>query len=126
LDEPTIGLDPHGARALRAFVREELCLRRGATVLYTTHAVRVGLVGAKLWAMWGGCTMRGHIFGRESELETSEVFLDATADGPAFLLVRRAQGIGKTTLFSVVGVAFVLMGALALALPALIRRLFNP
>jgi ABC-2 type transport system ATP-binding protein len=37
LDEPTIGLDPHGARALRAFVREELCLRRGATVLYTTH-----------------------------------------------------------------------------------------
>jgi ABC-2 type transport system ATP-binding protein len=37
LDEPTIGLDPHGARALRAFVRQELCLRRGATVLYTTH-----------------------------------------------------------------------------------------
>jgi ABC-2 type transport system ATP-binding protein len=37
LDEPTIGLDPHGARALRAFVREELCLRRGSTVLYTTH-----------------------------------------------------------------------------------------
>jgi ABC-2 type transport system ATP-binding protein len=37
LDEPTIGLDPHGARALRAFVREELRLRRGATVLYTTH-----------------------------------------------------------------------------------------
>ncbi len=37
LDEPTIGLDPHGARALRAFVRDDLCRRRGATVLYTTH-----------------------------------------------------------------------------------------
>ncbi|HEY3190352.1 MAG TPA: ABC transporter ATP-binding protein, partial [Solirubrobacteraceae bacterium] len=37
LDEPTIGLDPHGARALRSFVREELCDRRGSTVLYTTH-----------------------------------------------------------------------------------------
>jgi ABC-2 type transport system ATP-binding protein len=37
LDEPTIGLDPHGARALRSFVREELCRQRGATVLYTTH-----------------------------------------------------------------------------------------
>jgi ABC-2 type transport system ATP-binding protein len=37
LDEPTIGLDPHGARALRAFVRQELCRQRGSTVLYTTH-----------------------------------------------------------------------------------------
>jgi ABC-type multidrug transport system ATPase subunit len=37
LDEPTIGLDPHGARALRAFVRGELCRGRGSTVLYTTH-----------------------------------------------------------------------------------------
>jgi ABC-2 type transport system ATP-binding protein len=37
LDEPTIGLDPHGARSLRAFVRDELCRQRGATVLYTTH-----------------------------------------------------------------------------------------
>jgi ABC-2 type transport system ATP-binding protein len=37
LDEPTIGLDPHSARALRSFVREDLCRRHGVTVLYTTH-----------------------------------------------------------------------------------------
>ena len=37
LDEPTIGLDPHGARALRSFIREDLCLKHGVTVLYTTH-----------------------------------------------------------------------------------------
>ena len=37
LDEPTIGLDPHGARALRSLVKEELCEKEGVTVLYTTH-----------------------------------------------------------------------------------------
>ena len=37
LDEPTIGLDPHGARALRSFIREDLCGKHGVTVLYTTH-----------------------------------------------------------------------------------------
>ena len=37
LDEPTIGLDPHGARALRTLVKEELCEGEGVTVLYTTH-----------------------------------------------------------------------------------------
>jgi ABC-2 type transport system ATP-binding protein len=37
LDEPTIGLDPHGARALRHFIKDELCREHGVTVLYTTH-----------------------------------------------------------------------------------------
>jgi ABC-2 type transport system ATP-binding protein len=37
LDEPTIGLDPGGARELRAFIRDDLCKSRGVTVLYTTH-----------------------------------------------------------------------------------------
>lgn len=37
LDEPTIGLDPHGARALRTLVKEKLCEAEGVTVLYTTH-----------------------------------------------------------------------------------------
>ncbi len=37
LDEPTIGLDPHGARALRTLIRDELCTGEGVTVLYTTH-----------------------------------------------------------------------------------------
>ena len=37
LDEPTIGLDPHGARALRSLIKEELCEKEGVTVLYTTH-----------------------------------------------------------------------------------------
>jgi ABC-2 type transport system ATP-binding protein len=37
LDEPTVGLDPHGARALRHFIREDLCRGQGVTVLYTTH-----------------------------------------------------------------------------------------
>ena len=36
LDEPTIGLDPNGARALRSLLKE-LCHRDGVTVLYTTH-----------------------------------------------------------------------------------------
>ncbi len=37
LDEPTIGLDPHGARALRHFIKNDLCRDHGVTVLYTTH-----------------------------------------------------------------------------------------
>jgi ABC-2 type transport system ATP-binding protein len=37
LDEPTIGLDPHGARGLRALLKDELCRKHGVTVLYTTH-----------------------------------------------------------------------------------------
>ncbi|HUE75382.1 MAG TPA: ABC transporter ATP-binding protein [Chloroflexota bacterium] len=37
LDEPTIGLDPHGARSLRTFIREDLCRQQGVTLLYTTH-----------------------------------------------------------------------------------------
>jgi len=37
LDEPTIGLDPHIARDLRAFVREQLIRKQGKTVLLTTH-----------------------------------------------------------------------------------------
>lgn len=37
LDEPTIGLDPHAARALRHFIHDELCRQQGVTVLYTTH-----------------------------------------------------------------------------------------
>ena len=36
LDEPTIGLDPNGARALRGLLRE-LCEREGVTIFYTTH-----------------------------------------------------------------------------------------
>ena len=36
LDEPTIGLDPNGARALRALLRD-LCEREGVTIFYTTH-----------------------------------------------------------------------------------------
>jgi ABC-2 type transport system ATP-binding protein len=36
LDEPTIGLDPNGARALRSLLKD-LCRRDGVTILYTTH-----------------------------------------------------------------------------------------
>lgn len=36
LDEPTIGLDPNGARALRSLLKE-LCRNDGVTILYTTH-----------------------------------------------------------------------------------------
>jgi len=36
LDEPTIGLDPNGARSLRKLLRES-CKEHGVTVLYTTH-----------------------------------------------------------------------------------------
>lgn len=37
LDEPTRSLDPISARALRAFLREELVGRQGCTVLLATH-----------------------------------------------------------------------------------------
>jgi ABC-2 type transport system ATP-binding protein len=36
LDEPTIGLDPNGARALRQLLKT-LVREHGVTVLYTTH-----------------------------------------------------------------------------------------
>ena len=36
LDEPTIGLDPNGARTLRSLLKD-LCRRDGVTILYTTH-----------------------------------------------------------------------------------------
>jgi ABC-2 type transport system ATP-binding protein len=38
LDEPTRSLDPVAARALRQFLREELCGRQGCTVLLATHS----------------------------------------------------------------------------------------
>jgi ABC-type multidrug transport system ATPase subunit len=38
LDEPTRGLDPVTARRLRHFLREEVCLRQGCTVLLATHS----------------------------------------------------------------------------------------
>lgn len=37
LDEPTRSLDPLSARSLRTFLREEICERRGCTVLLATH-----------------------------------------------------------------------------------------
>lgn len=39
LDEPTIGLDAAGARALRRFIRKELMQREKVTILYTTHYI---------------------------------------------------------------------------------------
>ncbi len=36
LDEPTIGLDPNGARTLRKLLKD-LCKNDGVTILYTTH-----------------------------------------------------------------------------------------
>lgn len=36
LDEPTIGLDPNGARTLRTLLKN-LCKEQGVTILYTTH-----------------------------------------------------------------------------------------
>jgi ABC-type multidrug transport system ATPase subunit len=39
LDEPTRGVDPEAAHALRRFVREELVRRSGRTVLLATHDV---------------------------------------------------------------------------------------
>ncbi len=38
LDEPTRSLDPISARALRAFLREEISARQGCTVLLATHS----------------------------------------------------------------------------------------
>ena len=37
LDEPTLGIDPSGARMLRDFIKNELQRKRGKTILLTTH-----------------------------------------------------------------------------------------
>ena len=37
LDEPTRGLDPLSARALRTFLKDEICRKQGCTVLLATH-----------------------------------------------------------------------------------------
>jgi len=39
LDEPTTGLDVMSSRSLRDFIRNDLCKKRGKTVLYTTHYI---------------------------------------------------------------------------------------
>ncbi len=41
LDEPTRGLDPAGAERFGAFIRDELVIQRGLTVLLATHSSRV-------------------------------------------------------------------------------------
>jgi len=75
LDEPTIGLDPHGARALRRFVREDLCRRQGVTVLYTTHYMheaeelsdRVGILhGGRMVAEGSPDEVRASVTRREA------------------------------------------------------------
>ena len=38
LDEPTRSLDPVSARDLRHFLREDICLRQGCTVVLATHS----------------------------------------------------------------------------------------
>jgi ABC-2 type transport system ATP-binding protein len=38
LDEPTRGLDPLSARSLRAFLKQQLCVIEGCTVLLATHS----------------------------------------------------------------------------------------
>jgi ABC-2 type transport system ATP-binding protein len=45
LDEPTRSLDPVSARDLRQFLREEICLRQGCTVLLATHSADEALGG---------------------------------------------------------------------------------
>jgi ABC-2 type transport system ATP-binding protein len=45
LDEPTRSLDPVSARDLRQFLREEVCLRQGCTVLLATHSADEALGG---------------------------------------------------------------------------------
>ncbi len=45
LDEPTRSLDPVSARDLREFLREEVCLRQGCTVLLATHSADEALGG---------------------------------------------------------------------------------
>ena len=37
MDEPTVGLDPRSARAIRDFIRKDLNEREGKTILLTTH-----------------------------------------------------------------------------------------
>lgn len=43
LDEPTRSLDPLSARSFRRFLREEVCGRRGCTVLLATHSAEEAL-----------------------------------------------------------------------------------
>jgi ABC-2 type transport system ATP-binding protein len=102
LDEPTRSLDPVSARDLRQFLREDVCLRQGCTVVLATHSADEALGGLcdrvavmnrgevlavgsarQLQAQFGDDRYRLHV------LEPNHPALDALARAGAAVLVER-------------------------------------
>ncbi len=70
LDEPSTGLDPNGARALREIVREESA--RGATVFFSSHILeQVEAVADRIGILLdGGLSTVGEVGALREELDT--------------------------------------------------------
>jgi ABC-2 type transport system ATP-binding protein len=85
VDEPTVGLDPHGVRLLKDLLREES--RRGVTVFLSTHSLDI----AQELAERIGVISRGRLIGcgdleslrrqAASDGSLEEVFLKLTEEG---------------------------------------------
>jgi ABC-2 type transport system ATP-binding protein len=86
LDEPTLGIDPSGARMLRDFIKNELQGKRGKTILLTTHYMqeadelcdRVAIIdNGKLIALDTPKALKERI----SEVEVAEVLVEGAHQG---------------------------------------------
>jgi ABC-2 type transport system ATP-binding protein len=86
LDEPTLGIDPSGARMLRDFIKNELQRKRGKTMLLTTHYMqeadelcdRVAIIDkGKIIALDTPKSLKESI----SEVEVAEVFVEGAHPG---------------------------------------------
>jgi len=110
LDEPTIGLDPHAARTLRALVRE-VVKDRGHTVVLTTHYMY------EADALSDRVAVMHH--GKIVVCDTPAALKARFAVNPAFRVEVRADGAGpgdlRAALAATPGVAHVVEGPADLA-----------
>lgn len=86
LDEPTLGIDPSGARMLREFIKNELQYKRGKTILLTTHYMqeadelcdRVAIIdNGKIIALDTPKALKESV----SEVEVAEISVDGAHPG---------------------------------------------
>jgi ABC-2 type transport system ATP-binding protein len=99
LDEPSTGLDPNGARALRQIVREEA--DRGATVFFSSHVLeQVEAVADRIGILLDGrLAAVGEVEQLREELGTGttvDVAVDATPD-PLLAELRGIAGVREVT-----------------------------
>ena len=98
LDEPTIGLDAAGARALRRFIRTELMEREKVTILYTTHYIHE----AEEMSDVVGILHKGKI---EAEGSPAEVAKQASGEVGAHLEIKGGRAGEIEGLSSIPGVS---------------------